>query len=350
MGDTRRQADWMAVITPHPAFLWPLARVLDAEGRKHQTHTIFSVPASFRAVPKMFSADVHPDVVLLQVAPLERAGDFSLGTTGAYSRAAARACARLLVEVNARMPRTCGDALLPVSAGHAIVEQTSALPERLAPPAQALDRQLGRAILALVPEHACVQFGIGNVPNALAAMLQDHRELGVHTALLSDGSMRLLESGAVTNKDQQSNRDKPVFNVATGSQALYDALHENPSLERDAAECVNDPSISGLNEHVLAVNAMIEVDVSGPVKAEFLHHPPYSAPGGQLAFVRGAALSTGGISLTAGHATADHGRASRIVPRLEGPITDPRMNAHFIVTEYGGAICAASRWRSAPWA
>ncbi len=219
MGETLLQYDLMPVVKPHPAFIWPLERALEAEGRRHQTQTIFYVPASFSSVPKLFSEYIHPDVVLLQVSPMDRAGYFSLGTINAYSLASARACDHLLVEVNERMPRTFGEAFLHVSEVHAIVEHTSALPEVLTPPAGEIERQIGHAILELVPERACVQFGIGSIPNAVAAMLKDHRDLGV--------------------------------------------------------------------------------------------------------------------SIITGHATADQGQASRIVPRLEGPITDPRMDTQYIVTEYG---------------
>jgi itaconate CoA-transferase len=335
MGETLLQYDLMVVIKPHPAFIWPLERALEAEGRKHNRQTVFYVPASFSAVPKLFSEYIHPDVVLLQVSLMDRAGYFSLGTTGAYSMAAARACDRLIVEVNEHMPRTFGEALLHVSDVHAIVEHTSALPEFSVAIGGETDQQIGRSILELVPERACVQFGIGSVPNAVAAMLKDHQDLGVHTELLSDGIMSLIEAGAVTNKYKRINRYKNVFNLAAGSQALYEAMHDDPSMECYPAEYVNDPSIIGMNDHVFSVNAMLEVDLAGQVNAEFLHHHQYTAPGGQLDFVRGAAISKGGISIIAGHATADHGQASRIVPRLEGPITDPRMDTQFIVTEYG---------------
>ena len=335
MGDTLLQYDLMSVIKPHPAFIWPLERALEAEGRKHQTQTVFYVPASFSGVPRIFSEYIHPDVVLLQVSPMDRAGYFSLGTTGAYSMAAAQACDRLLVEVNEHQPRTFGEALLHVSDVHAIVEHTSAFPALVTHPGDELDQQIGRHILELVPERACIQFGIGSVPNVVAAMLKDRHDLGVHTELLSDGIMSLIEAGAVTNKYKRINRYKNVFNFAVGSQALYEAMHDNPSMECYPAEYVNDPSIIGMNDHVLSVNAMLEVDLSGQVNAEFLHHHQYTAPGGQLDFVRGAAISKGGVSIIAGHATADHGQSSRIVPRLEGPITDPRMDTQFIVTEYG---------------
>jgi itaconate CoA-transferase len=335
MGETLLQYELMEVLKPHPAFIWPLERALEAEGRKHHTQTIFYVPASFSAVPKLFSEYIHPDVVLLQVSPMDRAGYFSLGTTGAYSMAAARACDHLIVEANARMPRTFGDALLHVSEVHAVVEHTSALPEFAEHPADEIDAQIGRFILELVPERACIQFGIGSIPNTVAAMLKDHHDLGVHTELLSDGIMSLIEAGAVTNKYKRINRYKNVFNIAAGSQALYEALQDNPSMECYPAEYVNDPYIIGMNDRVLSVNAMLEVDLSGQVNAEFLHHHQYTAPGGQLDFVRGAAISKGGVSIIAGHATADHRRASRIVPKLEGPVTDPRMDTQFIVTEYG---------------
>jgi itaconate CoA-transferase len=134
---------------------------------------------------------------------------------------------------------------LHVSEVHAIVEHTSALPEVLTPPAGEIERQIGHAILELVPERACVQFGIGSIPNAVAAMLKDHRDLGVHSELLSDGIMSLIEAGAVTNKYKQINRYKNVFTLAAGSQALYDALHDNPSMECYPASMSTIPRSSG---------------------------------------------------------------------------------------------------------
>lgn len=171
----------------------------------------------------------------------------------------------------------------------------------------------------------------------IAEMLTDRKDLGVHTELLADGIMSLIQCGAVTNKYKKFKPYKNVFNVAMGSQALYDFIHDNPSIECHGADVVNDPYIIAQNDNVISVNSFVEIDLSGQVNAEFINHHQFSAPGGQLDFVRGAVMSKGGKSFLAADATAAHGKVSRIVPRLNSVITDPRMEVQYIVTEYG--IC-----------
>ena len=333
-GDALLQYDLMNIVKPHPVYVGAYERALTkravADGRK----VVYYVPCNFSDCTRLLTEDEHPDVFVLQVSPMDRAGYFSFGTTGAYSPALTRKAEHVIVEVNPQMPRTFGQ-LLHVSEVHTIVEGSSPIPEIPLRPVSELDAKIGQLILELVPDRACVQFGIGGVPTAVAGMLKNHRDLGVHTELLSDGILELINAGAVTNRFKKINQYKSVFNIAMGTQALYRAMHDNPSMECWPSEYVNDPRVIGSNDNVLSVNSFLEADLNGQVNAEFLAHHQFSAPGGQLDFVRGAAYSKGGVSILAAHATSTDGRFSRIVPSLSGPATDPRMETQYIVTEYG---------------
>jgi itaconate CoA-transferase len=187
----------------------------------------------------------------------------------------------------------------------------------------------------MIQDGACVQFGVGGVPNIIAGALNDRKDLGVHTELLSDGIASLIACGAVTNRRKATDRGKSVFNVAMGTTATYDLIDDNPSIECRMADYVNDPRIIGQNDNVVSVNAMIEVDLTGQVNAEFLGSHQYSAAGGQLDFVKGASYSRGGLSFIVASSTAAHGKVSRIVAKLQGPATDARIDTQYIVTEHG---------------
>lgn len=189
----------------------------------------------------------------------------------------------------------------------------------------------------MIPDRACVQFGIGVVPATVAAALTDRCDLGIHSELMSDSLMALIRSGAVSNRYKAANPHKSVFNIAMGSQDLYTFLDDNPAVECHGADYVNDPYVIAQNDNVVSINAFIEIDLHGAVNAEFLDGRQYSAPGGQLDFVRGARMSTGGLSVLAAGSTASGGTVSRIVPRLTSMTTDPRTAVQYIATEFG--IC-----------
>ena len=229
--------------------------------------------------------------------------------------------------MNTRLSQSSGfgAGLVHVSDVAAIVEGASAIPTLSHPEAGAVDQQIADIIVPMVPDRACVQFGVGGVPNMVASKLAGHKDLGVHSELLSDGIAELIACGAVSNRFKRTNPGKTVFNVAMGSQRLYDLMHDNPTMECWPADYVNDPRVIGQNDNFISVNAMIEIDLAGQVNAEYMMNHQYSAVGGQLDFVRGAGYSQGGKSIIASPSTAAHGKVSRIVPRLQGPATDPRM-------------------------
>lgn len=179
--------------------------------------------------------------------------------------------------------------------------------------------------------------GIGALPNAVCNALTSHRHLGVHTELLTPGLVDLVERGVVDNSRKAINRGKSVFTFALGNRAMYDFMHDNPSLESYPVSYVNDPHVIAQNDRVVSVNSTIEMDLTGACNSEYVKGHQYSASGGQLDFVRGAYASRGGKSIIAFASTADHGKVSKIVPRLSGPVTTPRTDTHMVVTEYGVA-------------
>ncbi|UYN94695.1 MAG: acetyl-CoA hydrolase/transferase family protein [Enhydrobacter sp.] len=327
------KAEYCDVLKPRPFYMGPAERALVAAspGRK----LVHFIPIAFSDTPRAIRAEPQIDVFPVQVSAMDRAGYFSLGLTGAYSMAALERAGKIVVEVNPGLPRTFGGGLLHVSDVHAIVEGSADVPTLANPKAGPDDEAIAAIILPMVPDRACVQFGIGGVPNIVASRLTDHKDLGVHTELLSDGIAELIACGAVSNRFKTTNPGKTVFNVAMGSRRMYDMMNDNPTMECWPADYVNDPRVIGQNDNVISVNAMIEIDLTGQVNAEFLNHHQFSAVGGQLDFVRGAGYSRGGKSIIASPSTAAHGKVSRIVSHLQGPATDPRIETQYIVTEFG---------------
>jgi itaconate CoA-transferase len=308
-----------------------LIRTLGDRGHK----MVFFVPTSFSEIPGILRQRAPSDAFLLQVAPMDRAGWFSFGLTGAYSEAGIERAKKVIVEVNPNLPRSHGCGLIHVSQVAAIVENASEVPTAAGKEATDVDRQIADRVLPMIQDGACVQFGVGGVPNIIAGALTDRKDLGVHTELLSDGIASLIACGAVTNWRKTLDRGKSVFNVAMGTAETYGLIDDNPAIECRMADYVNDPRVIGQNDGVVSVNAMIEVDLTGQVNAEFLATHQYSAAGGQLDFVKGATYSRGGLSFIVASSTAAHGKVSRIVPRLQGPATDARIDTQYIVTEHG---------------
>jgi len=240
-----------------------------------------------------------------------------------------------MVEVNPRMPRVFGDSALHISDVDAIVEHESPLTEVPTHPPSELDRTIGKFIVELVPDRAALQVGIGGVPNAVCLELVHHKDLGVHTELMTPSLAALIRSGAVSNRYKNVRRHKNVYTLATGDRELYDFLNDNSSMELYSVDFVNDPNIIGQNDRTISINGFLEVGLDGEVNSEAIGTKQYSAPGGQLDFVRGAQLSKDGKSILTAYSTASKGAISRIVAKVEGPATDPRADTQYVVTEYG---------------
>ncbi|MEO1101744.1 MAG: acetyl-CoA hydrolase/transferase C-terminal domain-containing protein, partial [Pseudomonadota bacterium] len=219
----------------------------------------------------------------------------------------------------------------------AIVENNTPLfeiPER-APSEE--EQRIGEIIAEMIPDGACLQMGIGALPNVVCQHLKTRADLGIHTELLSPGLVDLIEAGAVTNRRKKTFPGRTVFTFALGNDKMYRLLHDNPSINSHPVDIVNDPRHIAKNPDAVSVNATLQIDLTGACNSESLGKRQYSGSGGQLDFVRGARRSRNGRSIIAARSTAQKGQVSRIVPALTGAVTTPRNDVDTIVTEYGAA-------------
>jgi itaconate CoA-transferase len=295
------------------------------------------VPNQFHQIPRLIRDFMEVDVTVTTVSPMDRAGFFSFGTVNDYISTAARHCRRLIVEVNHRMPRVFGDALLHVSEVDAIVEHDAPLVELIPAAPKPEAETIGKHIAAMVPDGATIQLGLGGIPNAVCHYLEGHHDLGIHTELLCPGMVHLIKQGVINGRRKNRHPRKHVFTNALGDRELYEFIHDNPSMESFPVSYTNNPAVIAANDNMISINSTIEVDLLGQCNSEFLGGFEFSGTGGQLDFVRGAFDSKGGKSIIAFYSTAHKGEVSRVVPRFaSGTVTTtPRMDTHYLVTEYG---------------
>ena len=324
-------------ILPYCMFVTATERALIKRGMEDGGRKVINyVPNNFHQSPRLLIDEIGIDTFVCTVSPMNRHGYFSFGTGNDYSTKVARAAERLIVEVNANMPRVHGDgAELHVSEVDAIVEHDVPLLELPSRASTPEDEVIGRTIAGLVPDGACLQMGVGALPNLVCAELRDRNDLGIHTEVLNPGLVDLVRAGVVSNRRKAIDRGKTVFTFAMGQKAMYDFLNENPTVESRPVDYINDPRIIAQNDNVISINATIQIDLTGACNSEHMLGHQYSASGGQLDFVRGAYASKGGRSIIAARSTAAKGKISRIVARLDGPVTTPRIDTHYIVTEFG---------------
>jgi acyl-CoA hydrolase len=296
------------------------------------------VPNHFSEVPAILRGCTKAPVVLAAAAPMDRHGYFSLGTNADYVSPFIGKVPFWL-EVNARMPRTFGRNQLHVSQVEGWVEVDRPLP--VVPPAEPgpRDRAIAALIAERVPDGATIQCGIGATPNAVLDALRDHTHLGVHTELLSDGLVELIEAGVVTGTRKTLNPNKVVTTFAMGTERVYDFLQENAAVELWPVDYVNDPRIIAREENFVSINATLAVDFLGQCASETLAGRYWSSSGGQADFARGALWAKDGQGFIVLHSTAGDGTISRIVPRLpEGAaVTTMKNTVDKVVTEHGVA-------------
>ncbi len=324
-------------LRPMSLFHSAVERAIDLEAAASGDSDVDLIPVAFSRVPRMLRDEVGVDTLITQVAPPDENGDFSLGTNVDYAHGAARSCARVMVEVNRHMPRTGRHGTIPLSAVTAIVENDQPLPEIPSAARRPQDEAIGAIIAGLIDDGACLQMGIGAVPEAVCAALHAHRHLGIHSELMTPGLAALMQAGVVDNSRKRDHPGKTIFTFAMGDRPFYEFLDGNPDVEAYPVDYVNDFAVIARNPNMVSVNATLEVDLNGACNSEGMKGRQYSAAGGQLDFVRGAGASEGGKSIIACHATAAGGTLSRIVPRLTGPVTTPRNDVHIVVTEFGAA-------------
>lgn len=324
-------------VRAHCMFLSPVERALIARGRAEGRQVIDFVPTAFSESSRLLSERVAIDTFVTTVSPMDRHGWFTFGTSNDYGSTVARSAKRLVVEVNPNMPRVFGEGLLHISEVDAIVENEVPLIEISARDPSSEEQVIARTVAGMIDDGACLQMGIGSLPNAVCAMLEGHADLGIHTELMTPALARLVQCGAVTNRRKKTFPGRSVFTFAMGDRAFYDFLDDNPSLHSAPVQTVNDPRHISKNDKVVSVNATLQVDLSGACNSEHVMGRQYSGSGGQLDFVRGAFASEGGKSIIACPSTAKDGKVSRIVAKLDGPVTTPRNDTHIVVTEFGSA-------------
>jgi acyl-CoA hydrolase len=277
-------------------------------------------------------------MVLAAAAPMDRHGYFSLGTNCDYV-APFIGSVPFFLEVNERMPRTFGRNQLHASQVAGWTEVDRPLVEIARSEPSAIDKQIAAHVAERIPDGATIQAGIGSIPHALLAELHGHRDLGVHTELLSDGLMDLVDRGVVTGTRKRLNPGKIVTTFALGTQRLYDFLHENPAVELLPVDYVNDPRVIAQEECFVSINATTEVDLIGQCASETIGGRYWSSSGGQADFARGAMYSPRGIAFVVLPSTAAHGDVSRIRATLTpgSIVTTLKNTVDHVVTEYGVA-------------
>jgi len=295
-------------------------------------------PIFLGEVEALFESGEMPiDVAFIQVSPPDSHGYCSFGV-GVDCTLTAAKCARWVVaQVNAQMPRTYGDSFLHVSELDAIVEVSRPLCELQKQPGSELFRAIGTQVASLIEDGAVLQLGIGGIPDAILPNLMDRKDLGVHTEMLSDSAIPLVEAGVINGQRKNFKPRKIILGFVLGTRQIFDFLDENPIFEFHPSAYTNDPFRIAQNDRMVAVNSAIEVDLTGQVCAESIGPQFYSGFGGQLDFVRGAARSKGGKPIIALPSTAKNESVSRIVPRLAhgAGVLTTRGDVHYVVTEFG---------------
>ncbi|MBK8100146.1 MAG: acetyl-CoA hydrolase/transferase family protein [Planctomycetes bacterium] len=297
------------------------------------------VPVFLSEVPALLRGPVlPPDVALVHVSPPDRHGFCSLGVSVDVARAAVDAAPTVIAQINPAMPRTHGDGLVHHSRFAAAVLVDDPLPEHPRTPLSDVELAIGRHCAELIEDGATLQMGIGAVPDAVLAALRSHRALGVHSEMVSDGVLDLVELGVITNTRKKVHPGKLVAGFAVGTRRLYDFLHDNPEVAMLDIGYVNDPGVIRRNPKVTAINSALEIDLTGQVCADSLGPRQFSGVGGQMDFLRGAALSEGGKPILALPSVTSRGK-SRIVATLTpgASVVTTRAHVHWVVTEFGSA-------------
>lgn len=295
------------------------------------------VPIFLSEVHLLFERNIMPiDVALIQVSPPDKHGFCSLGTSIDVAMAALRSAKVVIAQLNSNVPRSHGDGVIHIDQIDAAVEHNSPLYEAHAHEPTDTEIKIGKNVAELIEDGACLQMGIGGIPNVVLKQLTNHKNLGIHTEMFSDGILPLVESGVINGSQKYLKTGKIVSCFAMGSQKLFDFIDDNPIVHLKEAAYTNRTHLIAMNSKVTAINSAIEIDFTGQVCADTIGRYQYSGVGGQMDFIRGAALSQGGKAIIAMPSTTKKGE-SKIVPFLkEGAgVTTTRAHVHYIATEYG---------------
>ena len=294
-------------------------------------------PCFFYQVPELFKTTLPLDVAMIQVSKPDEHGYCSFGVSIDCIKAAAESAKMVIAQVNENMPRTLGDAFIHVSDIDYMVEHHSPIVEIPVPVIGDAEREIGRLCASLIQDGDTIQVGIGGISDAVLLSLKDKKDLGVHSEMLSDEIVDLIESGVITNSKKEINRGITVVSFVLGSKKLYDYVNNNPSIKMHQIDYVNNPAIIMQHKNIVSINFCVQVDLMGQVASETVGTKQISSVGGQVDFVRGVSMAENGRSIIAMTSTAKNGEISKIVPFLEKgtPVTTSRNDVDYVVTEYG---------------
>lgn len=297
------------------------------------------VPIFLSDIPDVFRKQMHIDVAMIQVSPPDEHGYCTLGVSVDVARSAVNTATHIIAQVNPRVPRTHGDSLIHTKRFTSMVWHEEELPEVNYGEKLGEDElKIGKIIAGLIEDGSTLQMGIGTIPDAVLKSLTNHKNLGVHTEMCSDGIIDLFEKDVINNSQKRIHPYKTVTGFAVGTRKLYDYVDDNPAFVFIDIDYVNDPHVIRRNPKVVAINSAIEVDITGQVCADSIGTRQYSGIGGQMDFMRGAALSEGGKPIIALTSRTSKG-VSRLVPTLKqgAGVVTTRGHVHYLVTEYGVA-------------
>jgi len=298
------------------------------------------IPAYFSELPDLINRNLTPaDVVFSMASPMDHHGYFSLSLGTDYTMAALRKARVVVLEVNPNVPFSNGNCHIHISQVAALTESEDPILEVGLPKIGPVQEAIGKYVADMIPDGATLQIGYGGIPDAVVMQLTNKHDLGIHTEMVGDGIMTLVEAGVITNRKKNFHPGKMLATFALGSKKLYQFMNRNPSLEMHPVDFTNDPYLAGKNDNLHAINATMQIDFMGQCGSESLGFSPYSGTGGQSDFVRAANRSKGGKSFIVLPSTAKNDTISRIVPTLSAGthMSTSKNDINYVVTEYGVA-------------
>ncbi|MCH7341963.1 4-hydroxybutyrate CoA-transferase [Pelomonas sp. CA6] len=298
------------------------------------------IPSYFSEMPQLIERGLIPaDVVFALASPMDEHGYFALSLAADYTMAALAKARAIVLEVNPQVPFAFGACQVHVSQVAALVENDEPVTEVGLPSIGPVQQAIGKYVAEMIDDGATLQIGYGGIPDAVVMQLTNKKDLGVHTEMIGDGILSLIEAGVVTNRRKNYLPGKTIATFALGSRKLYQHLHRNPGLEMHPVDFTNDPYLAGRNDQLVAINATLQIDLLGQCGSESLGPVPYSGTGGQVDFVRAANRSRGGKAIIVLPSTAKNDSISRIVPTLTPGthVTTGKNDINYVVSEYGVA-------------
>jgi len=296
------------------------------------------IPIFLSDIPHLFyNKRIELDVALVQLTPPDKHGMCSLGPSVDITISALNTTKKIIAQINPKLPRTFGEQIHCSKITKAIYQESDVFECKNTPPTS-VELSIGKNIAGLIEDASTLQLGIGNIPNAVLSFLGNHKDLGIHTEMFSDGIIALHEKGIITGKYKKKHPRKIVSSFVLGTKKVYDFIDDNPEVLLLDCSYTNNPHIIAQNPKVVAINSAIEIDLTGQVCSDSIGSRIYSGVGGQMDFIRGAAISAGGKPIIAINSKTDKGE-SKIVPFLKNGagVVTTRSHVHYVVTEYGVA-------------